>query len=205
MTMATLNTLTTSTAIGAVLLAASATVSAADLTAVPSGSYQVDPTHAYVNFQYNHLGLSNPTLSFDDFAVDMNLDNSDPTKSLIMVTIDANSIVSGSEIWKDHLTGEKWFDTANNPEITFQSTSIESTGDGTYKVMGNVTVKGETKPLTLDTTINAAMMHPMSGKPVIGFDATGNLLRSDFGMGAFAPNISDEVAINLTVEMVKSE
>ncbi|MFT6308596.1 MAG: polyisoprenoid-binding protein YceI [Halioglobus sp.] len=82
---------------------------------------------------------------------------------------------------------------------------MEAAGDDMYTVMGNVTVKGITKLLTLDVKINAAMNHPMSGKPVIGLDATGNLLRSDFGLGKFAPNISDEIALSISVEMNKSK
>lgn len=178
---------------------------AADLSAVPAGDYQVDPGHAYIHFQYNHLGLSNPTLSFDDFEVDLTLDNADPTNSTVSVSIDTDSVVAGSSIWNDHLTGDKWLDTAGFPTITFESTSMEAAEEGKYKVMGNATVKGITKPMTLDVTINAAMNHPMSGDPVIGLDATGSLLRSDFGLGKFAPNISDEIALNISVEMLKGE
>lgn len=179
-------------------------VQAADLSAVPSGNYEVDPTHAYINFQYNHLGLSNPTLSFDDFSVDLNLDNADPSKSTVNVTIDPASIITGSEIWKDHLTGGDWFDVANHPEITFSSTSMEAAGDGAYKVSGDLTIKGETSPVDLNVTINAAMNHPMSGKPVIGMDASGDLLRSSFGLDRFAPNVSDEISLNISVELLHS-
>jgi len=179
------------------------TAHAVDLTAVPSGAYEVDATHAYINFQYNHLGLSNPTLSFDDFTVDMNLDTADPTKSTIAVTIEADSIITGSEIWKDHLTSADWFDVATYPQMTFESTSIESAGDGAYMVAGNLTVKDQTQPVSLSVTLNAAMNHPMSGKPVIGLDGSGTVLRSDFGLGKFAPNVSDEVQLSLSVEMKK--
>jgi polyisoprenoid-binding protein YceI len=179
------------------------TANAADLSAVPSGDYEVDPTHAYINFQYNHLGLSNPTLSFDDFTVDMNLDNADPTKSTISVTIDPASIITGSEIWKEHLTSGDWFDVANHPEITFSSTSIEDAGDGAYKVTGDLTIKGESSPVDLNVAINAAMNHPMSGKPVVGLDASGDVLRSSFGMDKFAPNVSDEISLNISVELTQ--
>lgn len=202
-----MKTLKSATAIAAVLTLTSAfsLASAADLSAVPAGDYQVDPTHAYVNFQYNHLGLSNPTLSFDQFTIDLNLDNADPTKSSVSVTIATDSIVTGSDIFKQHISSDGWFNTAEFPTITFESTSMEAAGDGMYKVMGNATVKGVTKPMTLDVKINAAMNHPMSGKPVIGMDATANLLRSDFGLGKFAPNISDAIALNVSVEMLKGE
>ncbi len=205
--MASMKNTTAGLALGALftLGAAMGSATAADLSGVPSGNYKADPTHAYINFQYNHLGLSNPTLSFDDFTVDMNLDNEDPTKTTVAVSIDTDSILTGSAIWKDHLTGDKWFNTSEYPTITFESTGIEANADGSYVLVGNVTVKDVTKPITLDVSINAAKNHPMSGDPVIGLEATGNLLRSDFGLGKNAPHVSDEVALNITVEMSKSE
>ena len=175
--------------------------SAADLSGVPSGTYEVDPTHAYITFSYNHLGMSNPILSFDDFTIDLNLDAEDPTKSMVNVTIDANSIVAGSEIWKGHLTGAKFFDTANNPEITFTSTAIEAARDGNYTVTGDLMIKGETKPVSLEVTINAAMNHPMSGNPTIGLQADSTVMRSEFGMDTAVPAISDEVTLNITAEL----
>ena len=202
-----IKTLKSATAAAALLTLSSAfnLVSAADLSAVPAGAYTVDPTHAYVNFQYSHLGLSNPTLGFDDFTVDMNLDNADPGKSTVSVSIDTNSILTGSSVFTEHLSSADWFDMETYPAATFESTSIEATGDSTYAVAGNLTIKDVTKPLTLNVTINAAMEHPMNKKPVVGLDATGSLLRSDFGLGKFAPYISDEIALNISVEMFKSE
>lgn len=190
--------------ITASLLATASLAQAADLSAVPAGKYEVDSTHAYINFSYNHLGLSNPTLGFDDFTVDLDLNNEDPTQSSIAVNVDIASVISGSDIWKDHLTGEKWFNAAAHPNMTFQSTSVEAAGDGAYKVTGDLTVKDVTKPIELAVTINAAMNHPMSGDPVIGLDASGTLLRSEFGLGAAAPAVSDEVALDISVEMAKA-
>ncbi|MEM9605065.1 MAG: YceI family protein [Pseudomonadota bacterium] len=192
------------TALAGLVLAAT-TATAADFSGVPSGMYALDSTHAYINFQYNHLGFSNPTLSFDDFTVDLNLNADDPTQSSVNVVVDVNSVVTGSEIFHDHLTGGNWFDVANNPEITFASTSMEMQDDGSYKVMGDLTVKGTTKPLELTVNINGAQNHPMSGKPVVGLDASGGLLRSDFGLGKNAPFVSDDVAVSLSIEMVAAQ
>lgn len=183
---------------------AAGSAAAQDLSNVPSGSYEVDPAHAYIDFSYNHLGLSNPSLSFDDFTVDLNLDNEDPTKSMVMVTINANSVVAGSEIWKDHLTSSDWFDVAQYPEITFQSTSIETGENGSMTVEGDLTIKDQTRPVTLDVTINNAMEHPMNGTPTIGLSASGQVVRSEFGLGKFAPNISDEVQLNIQTELAKA-
>lgn len=187
------------------LLTFTSFASAADLSAVPAGDYEVDPGHSYFNFQYNHLGLSTPTLSFDDFTIDLSLDNVDPSKSTVSVAVTIESIITGSDLFKEHLVGDKWFDASQFPTLTFDSTSVEAAGDGMYKVAGNATVKGISKPLTLDVVINAAKDHPMSGKPVIGLAATGSLLRSDFGLGKSAPFVSDEVELSLSVEMLKAE
>lgn len=188
-----------------VLLGISTLTNAADFSAVPSGDYALDPSHAYITFSYNHLGLSNPILSFDDFTVDLNLDNADPTKSTINVTIDANSISAGSDEWLGHISGPKYFDVSNHPEITFASTSIEAARDGNYKVMGDLTIKGESKPVSLEVVINAAINHPMSGNPTIGLAATSTVMRSEFGMDTAVPHVSDEVALNIAAELIKTK
>lgn len=171
-----------------------------DLSTAPAGAYAVDPTHAYIQFQYNHLGLSNPILTFDDFSIDLNLDPADPTKSTIAVSIVADSVQTGSPVWHDHITGDKWFDTANNPEMSFTSTSITGSGSN-FQVTGDLTIKGETKPATLEVVINGAMNHPMNKKPVVGISATGKVMRSDWGLGKNAPFISDEVVLRVEAEL----
>lgn len=187
----------------AAMTTASPSFAEADLTSVPAGAYAVDPSHAYISFQYNHLGLSNPILTFDDFTVDMELDTADPVNTTVAVEIQAASLVTGSEIWTDHISGGKWFDFEGHPTMTFTSTSITGAGSD-YKMTGDLTIKGVTKPVTLDVTINAAMNHPMNKKPVVGISAKGQLLRSDWGLGANAPFISDEVTLMIEAEMFKS-
>jgi len=189
--------------LAAALIGSSVVAQAVDLSKVPSGSYAVDPTHAYVNFQYTHLGLSRPMLQFDDFDVVLELDNADVSKSSIEVVIDPKSIQAGSDIWKSHLTGGDYFDVGAHPEITYNSTSIEKTGDDTLKVMGDLTIKGESQPVELEVQLLAAMDHPMSGDPVIGFTASGQLLRSAFGLGKFAPNVSDEIDLTISAEVTQ--
>lgn len=186
------------TFVGAALVAAP--IAAQDLSAIPSGTYVVDPTHAYINFSYSHLGLSNPTLAFDDFDITVELDVDDPTQSTVAVSIYPASVVAGSDIWKDHLTGDKWFDVAAHPEITFESNSVE-TADGGLKVMGDLTIKGTSQSVVLDVAINGAMLHPRSSVPMLGIDASTAVMRSDFGMGAAAPAVGDEITIEVTAEL----
>ncbi len=180
-------------------------VQAADLSAVPSGTYTVDPTHAYIHIQYSHLGLSNPILAFDEFTVDMDLDVAEPTNTSVAVDIQTDSIITGSDIFNEHITGEKWFDASANPEIKFASKSVTANSDGTFELMGDLTIKGMTKPVALDVTINAAMDHPFKKTPVVGISAVGNVNRSEWGLGANAPYISDEVKLEIQAEMFKTE
>ncbi len=189
--------------LAAVLMAG--TAAAADFSKVPSGTYNVDPTHAYINFQYNHLGLSNPVLQFDEFNISMDLDQAEPTNTKVNVEIVTDSVDTGSEIWHEHITGEKWFDAANHPTINFTSTEVTANADGTYNVTGDLTVKGTTKPVTLQVTINAAMEHPRSKKPVVGISAFGGLKRSEWGLGDAVPFVSDEVKLEIQAEMFAAQ
>ncbi len=192
-----------SLAISSLVVAGSA--SAADFSAVPSGAYNVDKTHAYINFQYNHLGLSNPVLQFDEFEISMDLDKDDPSKTTVTMEIVTDSVDTGSDIWHEHITGEKWFDAANNPKINFQSTEVAANADGTFNLTGDLTIKDVTKPVMLVVTVNGAMPHPRSQKPIVGISAIGGLKRSDWGLGANAPYISDEVKLEIQAEMVAAQ
>jgi len=175
----------------------------ADFSDVPDGVYDVDPAHGYIVFSYSHFGLSTPKVGFNSFEAVLDLDAGSPTDSTIDVTIDAKSIDSRVPLFNEHLNSSDWLDTEQFPEITFSSTGIEQTGDGTYAISGELTVRGITKPVTLDATINAATIHPLQKVPVVGVSATGTILRSDFGVGKYAPDVSDEMTVSIEVEMLK--
>ena len=192
----------------AICVAASLTLAghaAADLSTMPAGSYGLDKTHAYITFTYSHLGFSNPRVGFDAFDVALDLDNDAPENSSIKVMIDAASINSRVEEFDEHLNGEKFFDTGRFPNIGFTSTSIEQTGQDTFKVNGDLTIKGVTKAVTLDARINKAAAHPMSKTPTVGVSATTDILRSEWGLGEYAPMVSDRVNIEIEVELPKRE
>ena len=89
--------------------------------------------------------------------------------------------------------------------ISFASTSIEVTGDNTANITGDLSMNGMTKSVVLDATLNKAGEHPQAGKPWAGFDATATVLRSDFGLGKFAPFVSDEVEVKISIEAMKAE
>jgi polyisoprenoid-binding protein YceI len=102
----------------------------------------------------------------------------------------------------DHLRSDDFFDAANHPNITFKSTSVKSAGKDRLTVVGDLTIKGITKPVTLAVTINKLGVQPMAKRDAAGFEATTTIKRSDFGVGKYAPNVSDEVKISITTEAI---
>lgn len=185
----------------AVLIAMPLGVSA-DLSDVPSGKYALDSTHGYITFTYSHLGFSNPRVGFNSFDTVLDLDTGSPENSTVEVTIDAASIDSRVAEFNEHLNGADFFNTAEYPTITFKSTRVTATGDNTFDVTGDLTILGTTKPVTLATTINKAGNHPLRNVPTVGVSASTKLLRSEWGLGAYVPAVSDEVELSIEVELL---
>lgn len=170
---------------------------------VPSGAYTLENTHGYITFSYSHLGFSRPQVGFNTFTVDLDLNAEDPAKSSVKVDIDANSIDSRVPDFDGHLKGDKFFATAANPSIAFVSTGITMNSDTTASITGNLTIKGVTKPVTLDATLNKAAEHPMRKVPTMGLNATATLKRSDWGLGEYVPMVGDDVDVVISVELIK--
>ena len=168
---------------------------------MPSGRYALDKTHGYITFTYSHLGFSRPHVGFDRFDTTLELDSTDLTESVIEVSIDATSINSRVAEFDKHLNGEKFFDTGAHPAITFRSTGVTPTSEKTLDIVGDLTIKGVTRPVTLAATINKAANHPMRKVPTIGVSAEATVSRSAFGLDAYVPAVGDEVKIYLEVEL----
>lgn len=172
---------------------------------VPSGRYELENTHGYITISYSHLGFSTPHVGFNTFEVDLDFDASAPEKSTLAVSIDAKSVDSRVAEFDEHLNGDRFFDTSNHPTITFTATGISMQEDGKATISGDLTIKGQTHPVTLDATLNKAGNHPMLKKPVMGFNAEGTVKRSMWGLGYAAPMVSDEVNLFITVELQKAD
>ncbi|HEY2345137.1 MAG TPA: YceI family protein [Xanthomonadaceae bacterium] len=180
------------------LLAASlAFASGAAFAADP---YTIDANHTQVEFSYTHFGFSHIIGHFNGVEGDFLFDAKDPTKSSIQVNIPMDTVSVGVKALDDELHSDMFFDATKFPTATFQSTSVTSTGKDHLAVAGDLTIHGVTKPVTFDVTINKLGMHPMRGVPAAGFDATATIKRSDFGVSKYVPNVSDEVAIHVTME-----
>lgn len=173
-------------------------------TAVSPGRYELDETHAYLTFSYSHMGLSNPRLQFADFDATLELDGANMSASEVEISIDSSSIDSGVAELDEELRGEAFFDVANHPRITFTSTGYEELSENTGRLLGELTVLGITKPVSLDVTINSAAMNRMVRKELIGFSASGTVLRSDFGLTAYDQFVSDELTLDVQVEFARA-
>lgn len=173
-----------------------------DISAAPSGSYIAEATHAYIAFSYSHQGYSNPILRWSKFDGKLELDSENPENSTLMVEIPTASIDSGVPKFDEHLVSADFFDAENHPTITFKSTDMKQLYTGTGKVTGDLTIKGVTKPITLDVTLNKVGKHFRNGKDMFGISATGNLKRSEHGVDKYAP-MGDDVKLMIEVEFQK--
>ena len=172
--------------------------------ALATEAYDIDPTHTQVEFTYSHFGFSNITGRFDTVESEFHFDVADPTQSSVKVTIPVSSISTGVAKLDEHLKGSDFFDVARFPTATFTSTGVTVAGEGKLAVAGELTIHGVTRPVVMDVTINKVGEHPMTKKPAVGFDASFDIKRSEFGVGGYAPAVSDEVRIEITVEAQKA-
>lgn len=171
------------------------TVQAAPVT------YTIDATHTQTLFSWSHLGFSNPSGNFNTINGTITFDSVAPAKSSVDVSITVASMDTHVVALDDHLKKVEFFDAAKFPTITFKSTKVEgAAGQNHFKVTGDLTIHGVTKPVVLDATLTKVGEHPMHKTPTIGFNATTILKRADFGVGAYVPNVSDEIKVSITTE-----
>ncbi len=167
--------------------------------------YVLDASHSQILFSYDHLGYSTTWGMFSGFEGTISFDQEDPGASSVSVSFPVRSMFTGWEARFDHFMGEDFFDAGEDEMVTFTSTNIEVTGDDTAMITGDLTLNGITKSVVLDAKLNQTGMHPMAEKEWAGFDATTTLVRSDFEVGSFAPFVSDEVEVMISVEAMKAE
>jgi polyisoprenoid-binding protein YceI len=184
------------TLLAAVLALASTAAFAAPLT------YKIDPNHTDVTARWSHFGFSHPIAHFGKVDGFITYDPAKVGDSKVEVTIPLSGLNSHVPDFDDHLRSDDFFDAEKYPTITFRSTSVQSAGKDRLKVTGDLTVKGITRSVVLDVVINKLGMQPMAKREAAGFNATTTLKRSDFGLGKYAPNVSDEVEINITTEAI---
>jgi polyisoprenoid-binding protein YceI len=179
---------------------------------VPAGAYTLDPAHTSVIFKISHLGFSNYTARFKKSSAQLQFDPTNLAAATVEVTVDANSLETdypdpATVDFNAQLLGEQWLNGAQFPAITFRSTSVEPTGPRTMRINGELSMRGVTRPMTLEATLNGGYAsHPMEKSARIGFSAHGTLKRSDFGMSMGMPapgttfGVGDEVTAVIETE-----
>jgi polyisoprenoid-binding protein YceI len=186
--------------------------------AAPAGEYVSDPNHASVSFKLKHLGLSFYTLKFRTYAATVSFDPANIAASKVIATINPADILAGYpsdyvaghpgskfKSWEGELANSSNFlDAEQFPAITFASTSTEASGERSAKVTGDLTLKGVTKQITLDVTFSGeTASHPFSKLPALGFSASGEFKRSDFGLGYLAGMVGDEVNVQIEGDFIQ--
>jgi len=187
------------------LILAAGLAAAATLAQADAEKYVLDASHSQIVFSYNHLGYSTTYGMFSGFEGEIMFDQEDPAASSVSVSFPVKTMLTGWEARFAHFMGGDFFGAADDEMVSFVSTGIEVTGENTAKITGDLTLNEVTKSVVLDATLNQVGDHPMAGKPWAGFDATTTLVRSDYNLGQFAPFVSDEVPVQISIEAMKAE
>ncbi|MCG5249422.1 YceI family protein [Methylorubrum extorquens] len=168
-----------------------------DPAQIQSGTYAVDPGHTQVGWRVSHMGFSNYAGGFSDVSGSLVLDPKNPAAAKLSVKIPVASVTTTSDKLTGELKGDQWLDAGKFPEMTFVSTKVAPAGKDKAKVTGDLTLHGVTKPVTLDVTLVGAGANPLNKKYTVGFEATGTLKRSDFGVKTYVPLIGDELHLTI--------
>ena len=163
-------------------------------------TYKIDPNHTDVIASWSHFGFSNPVANFLKADGQITYDPANVGASSVEVTLPLDGLDAQVEAFNEHLRSDQFFDAAKYPTITFKSTSVKAAGKNKLTVVGDLTIKGITKPVTLNVTINKLGIHPLGKREAAGFSASTTIKRTDFGLGLYAPNVSDEVKLTITTE-----
>ncbi len=187
------------------LLLASAVALSTAGAAVAAERYVLDSSHSQILFSYDHLGFSTTYGMFSGFAGEIMYDAENPAASTVSVSMPVTDMFTGWEQRDQHFMSADFFDADDEEMVSFTSTAIEVTGEDTALITGDLTLNGTTQSVVLDAKLNQAGEHPMANTPWLGFDATTTLLRSDFGVDRFAPFVSDEVEVVISIEAQLAE
>jgi polyisoprenoid-binding protein YceI len=174
---------------------------------VVAGTYATDPAHTLVGWRVNHMGFNDYFGQFGDVKGTLILDPAAPGKAKLDVTIPIASLTTVNLALTKHLSTADFFDVAKFPEARFVSTSVKVAGTKA-EIVGNLTIKGITKPITLHASFVGAgkALGPNGpGKDAVGFHATAKVNRGDYGMG-FAPAlVPDPIQLDLSAAFEKQD
>jgi polyisoprenoid-binding protein YceI len=171
------------------------------IAAIAQKTFTQDKYHSRVTFSATHFGISHVEGVFKNFDATLEATKDDLTDAVITLSIDVSSINTEVAFRDNDLKSANYFDTAKYPVITFKSTSFKKLSGKNYKLAGNITIHGVTKPIVFDAVYNGEAVTAMK-KPTKGFTITGTIHRLDFGVGgpALTSGVSDEIDVRSNVE-----
>ena len=186
--------------------AAALTLAAAAIFAAPASVqaelavYEIDGSHSRVLWKIFHMNVADFYGRFNDVSGKVVLDDADPSKNSVEITIKADSIDSGNEKRDQHIKGPDFLNAKQFPEITLKSTKVSKVDDKTYSVDANLTLHGVNKPVSFKFTLTGTTKHPRSGKEIAGGRTEFTFKRSDFGINYMLQGLSDEITVIASVE-----
>lgn len=160
-------------------------------------TYVLDPAHTQVAFSIDRFGFNRVLGRFDEVSGELVLDEANPANSSVRATIQVASVDSGDDTRDAHLREPRWLNAAQFPTMEFRSTSVRMTGDNSAEVTGDLTLLGQTHPVTLNVTLNNIGPAPNNQRRTAGFSATGSLNRSAWGSTLAPQVIGDAVSIQI--------
>lgn len=179
-----------------------------DLAAL-TGEYTIDPAHSTLGFVARHAMVTNVKGKFLDFSGTLHLDGGDPAASTASLDVKMDSIDTGSADRDGHLKSSDFFKTEEFPTMTFRSAKAEALGGDDYRITGDLTILGVTKPLTIDLEFNGAAKDPF-GNERVGFEGKAEILRSEWGLTWNAALetggvlVSDKIKLNFDISAIKN-
>ena len=169
-------------------------------------SFEFDKSHTEVSASWDHQGYSRQSVQFTDFDGTLSLDMETPANSAVDISFNLiDGIWAGAhhERFITHLNSDDFFETAIHPTARFVGTSFETEDGTTGTMIGDLTMNGQTHPVSLAVTLNKSDEARDDGRALLGFTATGELVRSNWDMGFAAPWVSDEIELFISMELVE--
>ena len=174
-----------------------------DPARLEAGAYRLHPQHVALLWKVNHLGFSTFVGRFNRVDATLDFDPDDPARSRLEAVVDTASVDSRLPDLDATLRGSGWPDASDHPQAMFRSTAIEVTRPASGPVSGELTLRGVTRPVTLEVTFNGGADNLLTGRYTLGFAATTTLRRSEFGITNLVPAIGEEVELELHVEFLR--
>jgi polyisoprenoid-binding protein YceI len=165
--------------------------------------WQIDPNHTAAQFSVRHMGISTVRGAFTKVSGTAQYDPADLSKTSVDATIEASSVDTRVSMRDDDLRSPNYFDVAKYPTITFKSKSVQAAGEGKLKIVGELTIHGVTKEVTLDVDGPSAPVTDPKGNSHVGASASTTVNRKDFGVGGSSNMVGEDITITIDVELVR--